>query len=86
MFAPTLTDSLESLGHRRNVSSLSLLNLFYSYHFGICSSEMTELALLPCSCRRFIHYSDRLHDCSITVPRCYKDAYVNSFFPRTARH
>ena len=30
-------------------------------------------------------YSDRLHDFSVTIPRCYKDAYVNSFFPRTAR-
>ena len=30
-------------------------------------------------------YSDRLHDFSVTIPRCYKDVYVNSFFPRTAR-
>ena len=29
--------------------------------------------------------SDRLHDFSVTIPRCYKDDYVNSFFPRTAR-
>ena len=28
-------------------------------------------------------YSDKLHDFSVTIPRCYKD--VNSFFPRTAR-
>ena len=29
-----------------------------------------------------------LIDCMIffvTIPRCYKDVYVNSFFPRTAR-
>ena len=26
-------------------------------------------------------YSDRLHDFSITIPRCYKDIYVNGFFP-----
>ena len=30
-------------------------------------------------------YSDRLHDFSVAIPRCYKDGYVNSFFPRTAR-
>ena len=30
-------------------------------------------------------YSDGLHDFSVTVPRCYKDIYVNSFFPRLAR-
>ena len=25
----------------------------------------------------------RLHDFSVTIPRCYKDVYVNSFFPLT---
>ena len=30
-------------------------------------------------------YSNSFHDFSITVPRRYKDVYVNSFFPRTAR-
>ena len=24
-------------------------------------------------------------DFSVTIPRCYKDVYVNSFFPRSAR-
>ena len=27
---------------------------------------------------------DRLHDFSVTIPRCYKYVYVNSFFPRAA--
>ena len=35
--------------------------------------------------RRATCYSDRLHDFSVTIPRCYKDVYINSFFPRTAR-
>ena len=30
-------------------------------------------------------YSDRLHDFSVIIPRCYKDVYANSFFPPTAR-
>ena len=29
-------------------------------------------------------YSDRFHDFSVTISRCYKGVYVNSFFPRTA--
>ena len=29
-------------------------------------------------------YSDRFHDFSVTISRCYKSVYVNSFFPRTA--
>ena len=30
-------------------------------------------------------YSDGLNDFFVTVPRCYKDIYVNSFFPGLAR-
>ena len=79
---PSLAASLEPLAHRRNVASLSL---FYRYYFGRCSSELAELVPLPYSRGRSTRYSDRLHDFSVTIPRCYKDVYVNSFFPRTAR-
>ena len=79
---PSLAASLEPLAHRRNVASLSL---FYRYYFGKCSSELAQLVLLPFSWGRCTCYSDRLHDFSVTIPRCYKDVYVNSFFPRTAK-
>ena len=65
-----------------NVASLSL---FYRYYFSRCSSELAQLFPLPHSRGRSTRYSDGLHDFSVTIPRCYKDAYVNSFFPRTAR-
>ena len=78
---PSLAAFLEPLAHRRNVASLSL---FYRYYFGRCSSELAELVPLPYSRGRSTRYSDRLHDFSVTIPRCYKDVYVNSFFPRTA--
>ena len=78
---PSLADSLEPLAHRRNVTNLSL---FYRYFFGRCSSELAQLFPVPFSQRRSTGYSDRLHDFSVTIPRCYKDIYVNSFFPRTA--
>ena len=78
----SLAASLEPLAHRRNVASLSL---FYRYYFGRCSSELAQLVPLPYSRGRSTRYSDRLHDFSVTIPRCYKDVYVNSFFPRTAR-
>ena len=74
--------SLEPLAHPRNVASLSL---FYRYYFGRCSSELAQLVPLPYSRGRSTLYSDRLHDFSVTIPRCYKDVYVNSFFPHTAR-
>ena len=79
---PSLATSLEPLPRCRNVASLSL---FYRYYFGRCSSELAELVPLPYSQGSSTRYSDRLHDFSVTIPRCYKDVYVNSFFPRTAR-
>ena len=79
---PSLAASLEPLAHRRNVASLSL---FYRYYFGRCSSELAQLVPLRYSRGRSTRYSDRLHDFSVTIPRCYKDVYVNSFFPRTAK-
>ena len=79
---PSLAASLEPLAHRRNVASLYL---FYRYYCGRCSSELAQLAPFPYSQGRSTRYSDRLHDFSVTIPRCYKDVYVNSFFPCTAR-
>ena len=79
---PSLADSLEPFAHHRNVASLSL---FYWYYSGRSSSGLAQLVLLPFSRGRSTHYSDRLHDFSVTIPRCYKDVYVNSFFPRTAK-
>ena len=79
---PSLAASLEPLAHSGNVASLSL---FYRYYFGRCSSELAQLVPLPFSRGRPNPYSDRLHDFSVTIPRCYKDVYVNSLFPRTAK-
>ena len=79
---PSLAASLEPLAHRRNVASLSL---FYRYYFGRCSSELAQLVPLPFSRGRSTRYSDRLNDFSVTIPRCYKDVSVNSFFPGTTR-
>ena len=79
---PSLAVCLEPLARCQNVASLSL---FYRYYFGRCSSELAQLVSLPYSCGRSTCYSDRLHDFSVTIPRCYKDVYVNSFFPRTAK-
>ena len=79
---PSLAASLEPLAHRRNFASLSLL---YRYYFGRCSSELAQLVPLPFSRGRSTHYSERLHDFSVTIPICYKDVCVNSFFSCTAK-
>ena len=79
---PSLAASLEPLAHCQNVASL---RLFCKYYFGRCSSVLTKLVPPPFSRGRSTRYSDRLHDFSVTIPRCYKDAYVNSYFPCTAK-
>ena len=79
---PSLAASLEPLAHRQNVASLSL---FYRYYFGRCSSELAQLVPLPFSRGRSTRHSDRLHDFSVNISKCYKDVYVNSFFPCTAK-
>ena len=79
---PSLATSLEPLAHCRNVASLSL---FYRCYFERCSSELAELVPLPFCQGRSTCYSDRLHDFSVTIPRYYKDVYINSFFLRRAR-
>ena len=74
--------SHECLGHRQNVARLSLC---YRYYFGRCSFELDQLVPLPFSWGRSTHSSDRLYDFSVTIRGCYKDVYVNSFFPCTVR-
>ena len=71
---PSLGPSLEPLAH----------HLFYRYYFGRCSSELVQLVPLPFYQGRSTRYSERLHNFSVSIPRSYKDVYVNSFFPRTA--
>ena len=79
---PSLAASPEPLAQCQNVASLSL---FYRYYIGRCSSELAQLVSHPFSRARSTRYFDRLHDFSIIITRCYKDVYVNSFFPHTAR-
>ena len=76
-----LAASIELWAHRRNVASLSL---FCRCYFSRCSSELTQLVLLPYY-GRSTRYSDRLHNYPVTILRCYKDVYVNSFFPCSSR-
>ena len=74
---PSIAVSLEPFAHRQNVATLSLL---YRYYFGRCSSELAQLVPLPYSRGRSTGYADIFHDFFDTIPRCYKDVYVNRFF------
>ena len=66
-----------NLAHHQTVDSLSL---FHRYYFVRCLYELLKLAQLPYSHGRPICYSDRLHDFSVTIPRCYKNLYISSFW------
>ena len=79
---PSLAASLEPLAHHWNVASWSL---FYRYYSGRCSSELAQLVPLPFCRGRSTRHPDRLHDFSVTIPRCYKDFCINNFFLHTAR-
>ena len=68
--------------HHLNLASLSI---FCSYCFGRCSAEHAQLVLISYSQGSSTRYSDILHNFSVAMSGCYKDVYVNSFFPRTAR-
>ena len=63
---------LEPLAYCWNVANL---NLFSWYYFGRCSSELVELVSFPYSCWMSSHYSNRVHDFSVTIPTCYRDVY-----------
>ena len=65
----SLSVSLDSLAHCKNVANLSL---FYKYYLGRCSSGLAQLVPVP--------YSDRLHDFSVTIPRCFKDMFMSTVF------
>ena len=79
---PSLTATVEPLTHRRNVACLTLL---YSHNFHRPSSELAQLVLLPYFRGTRTRYSDIFYYFSVTSPRCHKNVYVNSLFPRTAR-
>ena len=79
---PSLTATVEPLTHRRNVACLTLL---YSHNFHRPSSELAQLVLLPYFRGTRTRYSDIFYYFSVTTPRCHKNVYVNSLFPRTAR-
>ena len=74
---PTFAAWLDPLAYRWNLVSL---NLFYRYYFGRCLSDLAELVPFLYSCGRSAPYSNRLHEFSDTIPRCYIYGYVNSFF------
>ena len=67
------------------IVEMNHLSLSSGYYFGRCLSELVEMVVPLYSRWRSFYYSDKWHDFSVIIPRCYDNIYVNSFFPRIAR-
>ena len=67
------------------LSKCNQLETAYLYYIDMCLSDLAELVPFPYHRGRCTCYSDRLHDFSATIARSYKNVYINSFFPCTAK-
>ncbi|XP_065650295.1 uncharacterized protein LOC136078451 [Hydra vulgaris] len=77
---PARTANLQLLSHRRNVASLSL---FYKYYNGHCSKELASFVPSAKTHPRITRHLIKSDPLSVTVPKCSKNSYSSSFFPRT---
>ncbi|XP_065667569.1 uncharacterized protein LOC136087880 [Hydra vulgaris] len=69
----------QPLPHRCNVAFLSL---FHKYYNG--SKELMSLVPSTKIHYRVTRYSTKSHTFSVAVPKCSKNSYSSSFFPRTS--
>lgn len=77
----SLSSKLDSLSHRRAVSSLCL---FYKYFHGHCSSELSDLVPPIKAFSRTTRYSSNCHPFTVIRNESRKSFFQNSFFPRTS--
>ena len=78
-----LTDSLDSLAHRRNVSALSL---YYRYYHGRCSDELKSI-IPPKACyARSTRFTDSQHSFAVKLEKCRTTSFTNTFVPMPSRN
>ena len=78
---PSLTDSLQSLSHRRQVGDLSL---FYRYFHGQCSDQLAEIMPPRARFSRATRQAATAHRYSIHLETPRTLVYQNSFFWRVS--
>ena len=76
-----LTNSLQSLSHRRLVADLSM---FYRYFHGHCSREITSFIPDPVKRVRTNRSSTYSHPFQVTLPDPRTLSHKSSFIPRTS--
>ena len=82
LIGPELSQKLEPLSHRRDVSSLSL---FYRYQTGLCSSQLHRSVPPLKQFKRQLRSAASSHKYTLEVTRCRTAHYQNSFFPQTTK-
>ena len=71
-----LTDSLDSLAHRRDVSALSF---YYRYYHGSCSDELKSI-IPPKSCfARSTRFADSQHSFAVKLEKCRTTSFANEY-------
>ena len=79
---PALTNSLDSLAHRRTVSALSL---YYRYYHGVCSVELKSIIPPNALFTRNTRFSNAQHPFAVKLDKSRTSAFANSFIPLTSR-
>ena len=79
---PALTNSLDSLAHRRTTSALSL---YYRYYRGVCSVELKSLIPPKAVFIRNTRFSNTQHPFAVKLDKNRTSACANSFIPLTSR-
>ena len=78
----SLTKKLQTLSHRRSVSSLCL---FYKYYNNKSSAELQSCVPPPMVFRCNTRLSSSSHKHCVEIPKAKTDTFASSFFPRTAK-
>ena len=79
---PNLTNSLQSLSHRRLVADLSI---FYRYFHAHCSQEIKNIIPDPMRHVQTTRSSTHSHPFQVTLPNPRTLAHKSSFIPRTSQ-
>ena len=79
---PALTNSLDSLAHRRTISALSL---YYRFFHGVCSVELKSIISPKALFTRNTRFSSAQHPFAVKSDKNRTSAFANSFIPMTSR-
>ena len=74
----SLTDSLDSLAHRRNVSALSL---YYRYYHDRCSDELKSVIPLKACFARSTRFTDSQQSFVVKLEKSRTTSFANTFVP-----